>query len=154
VAWTAVVAALGFLIAANIYCVIAFADPANPPMPSLADVAYLAEYPLVFLALGLLVRSRALGFRRSLWIDGAVATLGNAGLWTALDNPNADQAATALGTLTLHAYGGGQLRLTPVIGLLWSVSVATVTVAAWAPAKHPCRAIAGWRVQTPPWHSR
>ncbi len=90
-AWIAVVASLGLLMCGNVYCVLAFADPANPPVPSAADIFYLAEYPTMFLALGLLIRNRAIGFRPSLWIDGLVATLSIAGVWTALDPPTVAQ---------------------------------------------------------------
>jgi diguanylate cyclase (GGDEF)-like protein len=196
-AWAAVVVALGFLIAGNLYSVFAFPDPANPPVPSVADIAWLAEYPLMFLALGLLVRERAIGFRPSLWIDGLVATLSVAGVWTALDPPSVAHAGSNLGALTLHAYvvgdvvlaagaigtfalfswrpgptwiviagglavqaaadllttvgsAGSSAALLQLTGVLWSMSVATVIVAAWMPtAKRPQHTIAGWRAQAP-----
>jgi diguanylate cyclase (GGDEF)-like protein len=118
-AWIAVAFALGLLIAGNAYCLLAFANPADPPVPSLADVAYLAEYPLMFLALGLLVRTRSVGFRPSMWIDGAVATLSVAGLWTALDPPTVSHSGSIAASLTLHAYVVGDLVLaTAAIGTL------------------------------------
>ena len=196
-AWSAVVVALALLIVGNVYCVVAFADPANPPVPSPADITYLAEYPLMFVALGLLVRDRAVGFRPSLWIDGIVATLSVAGVWTALDPPRVAHAGSTLGALTLHAYvvgdvvlaaaavgtfalfswrpgpawiviagglmtqsaadlltsmsaSGGSPALLQVIGVLWSLAVATFIVAAWMPTTNrPHHTIAGWRAQAP-----
>jgi diguanylate cyclase (GGDEF)-like protein len=195
-AWSAVVVALGLLIAGNVYCVLAFADPASPPVPSPADIAYLSEYPLMFMALGLLVRDRAVGFRPSLWIDGVVATLSVAGLWTALDPPQVAHAGSMLGALTLNAYvvgdvvlaaaavgtfalfswrpgpawlviagglvaqsaadlltsmsGGHSAVVLQLIGVLWSVAVATFIIAAWMPTtKRPHHTIAGWRAQAP-----
>ena len=99
------------LICGNVYCVLVFADPSNPPVPSAADLFYLAEYPMMFLALGLLIRNRAIGFRPSLWIDGLVATLSIAGVWTALDPPAVAHAGSILGALTLHAYVVGDIVL-------------------------------------------
>ena len=125
-AWSAVVVALGLLIAGNVYCVLAFADPANPPVPSPADIAYLAEYPLMFMALGLLVRDRAVGFRPSLWIDGVVATLSVAGVWTALDPPQVAHAGSMLGALTLHAYVVGDV-------VLAAAAVGTFALFSWRP---------------------
>jgi diguanylate cyclase (GGDEF)-like protein len=197
-AWIAVVASLLLLIGGNVYCVLVFADPSNPPVPSAADLFYLAEYPTMFLALGLLIRNRAIGFRPSLWIDGLVATLSIAGVWTALDPPAVAHAGSVLGALTLHAYvvgdivlaagalgtfalfswrpggawiaiagglavqsaadlltsmnpaGVGAAALMLIVGVLWSLAVATVTVAAWLPTtRRPHHTIAEWRAQVP-----
>ncbi len=197
-AWLAVVASLGLLICGNVYCMLAFADPANPPVPSAADLFYLTEYPTMFLALGLLVRDRAIGFRPSLWIDGIVATLSIAGVWAALDPLTVAHAGTILGALTLHAYvvgdvvlaagalgtfalfswrpGGAWIAiagglavqsaadlltsmspggvntasLMQIVAVLWSLTVATITVAAWLPTtRRPHHTIAEWRAQVP-----
>ena len=104
----------------------AFPDPANPPVPSVADIAWLAEYPLMFLALGLLVRERAIGFRPSLWIDGLVATLSVAGVWTALDPPSVAHAGSILGALTLHAYVVGDV-------VLAAGAIGTFALFSWRP---------------------
>jgi two-component system, cell cycle response regulator len=46
-----------------------------PHGPSLADVGYIALYPLIYLGLGLLLRSRTFEANRSFWLDGAIAGL-------------------------------------------------------------------------------
>jgi diguanylate cyclase (GGDEF)-like protein len=118
-AWIILVAALALLVAGNAYCVAAFADPANPPIPSLADVAYLAEYPLLFLGLGLLIRARTVGFRPSMWIDGAVAALAMGAVWTAFESPSVGAAGSIPASLVLHAYVIGDLVLgTAAVGTL------------------------------------
>ncbi len=123
-AWLAVSASLLLLIAGNAYCTLAFSDPLNPPVPSLADIAYLTEYPVMFLALGLLVRGRTLGFRASMWIDGAVAMLSIAALWTALDPPRVGHTGSIPAELVLHAYVIGDL----VIG---SAAIGTLALFTW-----------------------
>ena len=47
-------------------------DP-NPPTTSAVDLVWLAYYPLVFIAVGLLIGGEAPGVRRDLWLDGLVA---------------------------------------------------------------------------------
>ena len=54
------------------------------PIPSLADAGYLSFYPMSYVALVLLVRARMPGFRRSLWLDGAIAALAVSALAAAL----------------------------------------------------------------------
>jgi diguanylate cyclase len=46
------------------------------PVPSLADVGWLAFYPAVYLAVVLLVRYRIPRFHASMWLDGIVGALG------------------------------------------------------------------------------
>ena len=53
----------------------------SPPWPT---SGYLAFYPASYVALVLLVRARMPGFRRSLWLDGAIAALAVAALAAAL----------------------------------------------------------------------
>src|SRR4029077_3484508 len=65
----------------------------NPPFPSVADVAYLAFSPLLYVGIALLLRRRVSTFSASLWLDGLMAAT----------------AAAALGSLgTLRA--GGKLH--------------------------------------------
>jgi len=52
----------------------------NPPNPSLADLFYLLFYPACYIAVGLLIRARISTFNRSLWLDGAMASLASAAL--------------------------------------------------------------------------
>ncbi|HZQ66207.1 MAG TPA: HD domain-containing phosphohydrolase [Gaiellaceae bacterium] len=55
-----------------------FVYAGDPPFPSVADGFYLAFYPLCYVALFLLVRSRLAGLWRSLWLDGLMAALASA----------------------------------------------------------------------------
>ena len=53
---------------------------ATAPPPSLADAFYLGFYPLVYVALVLLVRHQARNLTSAMWLDGLVAGLGAAGV--------------------------------------------------------------------------
>src|SRR3954468_22197466 len=55
-----------------------------PPYPSLADGFWLAVYPPFYVALLLLLHSRMGGIRRSLWLDGVIASLAVAAVGTAV----------------------------------------------------------------------
>ncbi len=52
----------------------------NPPFPSVADVAYLAFYPLLYVGIVLLLRRRVSTFSATLWLDGLVAATAAAAL--------------------------------------------------------------------------
>ena len=56
----------------------------SPPYPSVADAFWLAVYPPVYVALLLLLRSRAGAVRRSVWLDGIIASLAVAAVGTAV----------------------------------------------------------------------
>jgi len=72
-AW--VLVGLGVLAwtAGDIYWTVALETVANPPYPSFADAGYLALYPVVFVGLGLLIRTRVIHFSASIWLDGLIA---------------------------------------------------------------------------------
>ena len=57
---------------------------ANPPVPSVADVLYLAMYPAVYVAVMLLIRSRLRHVGVSHWLDGGVVGLAIAAVGAAL----------------------------------------------------------------------
>jgi diguanylate cyclase (GGDEF)-like protein len=57
---------------------------ANPPFPSVADVAYLLMYPAIYVALMLLMRSRMHHAGVAQWLDGAVVGLTVAAVAAAL----------------------------------------------------------------------
>jgi two-component system, cell cycle response regulator len=61
-----------------------FVYSGSPPYPSVADVFYLAFYPACYVALLLLLRERFSEFSRSLWLDGAMATLATAAFGAAV----------------------------------------------------------------------
>ena len=76
VAWTAL--ALGLLASAagNFYYSLVLADLDSPPYPSWADAGLLLIYPLGYVALMRLLRSRMQHWHPSLWLDGLIVTLG------------------------------------------------------------------------------
>src|SRR5215212_1551536 len=60
-----------------------YVDDALPPYPCVSDAFWLALYPPVYVGFLLLLRSRAGGLRRSLWLDGVIGSLAVASLGTA-----------------------------------------------------------------------
>jgi len=89
----------------------------QPPIPSLADAGWLAYYPLVFVGLLGLVRSRVFGLSKGVWLDGLIGALALAAFGAAfLVDPivsavPGDQAAAA----TLLAYPVGDVALALVV---------------------------------------
>ncbi len=69
---------------------------ASPPTPSVADIFYLAFFPLAYLGLALMLRRESTRLVPATWLDGAVAGLGAAALC----------AAFAFHSIA-HATGGG-----------------------------------------------
>ena len=83
-AWAALsVGMLGFL-GGDLYYSIALVDVESPPYPSWADAGYVSIYPAAYVALVLLLRSRAGRIAPSLWLDGVVCALAAAALGAAL----------------------------------------------------------------------
>jgi two-component system cell cycle response regulator len=97
-------------------------DP-NPPFPSIADIGFLAVYPPAYIAIVLLLRSRAGALRSSLWLDGvigglAVAALGAAVVFQAvLDAIGGSPAAVA----TNLAYPLADVTLIALV--VWALAV-------------------------------
>jgi two-component system cell cycle response regulator len=54
------------------------------PIPSLSDVLWLVYYPVVYVAVAMLLRARIARFHASLWVDGALAALTVAALSAAV----------------------------------------------------------------------
>src|SRR4051794_40346385 len=54
------------------------------PIPSLSDVLWLRYYPVVYVAVAMLLRARIARFHASLWVDGALAALSVAALSAAV----------------------------------------------------------------------
>jgi diguanylate cyclase (GGDEF)-like protein len=68
----------------DLYYFFALSDREVIPIPSLSDFYYLAFYPVVYVALGLLLLSRIERFRGNLWLDGVIASLAVAALGAAV----------------------------------------------------------------------
>jgi diguanylate cyclase len=58
--------------------------PGSQPDVSLADVFFVAYYPLLYVALVGLVRSRVRRFHPNMWLDGVIGALGAAAVTTAV----------------------------------------------------------------------
>lgn len=79
-AWTVITLALASWTFGEIYW--AIAHPATYPSP--ADWGYIGFYPLLYVGLVLLLRSRARTIGGTLWLDGATAALAAGGLGAAV----------------------------------------------------------------------
>jgi two-component system cell cycle response regulator len=75
VAWLAIGLGIAWFAAGDFYFSFWLANLETIPFPSLADVGYIALYPLLYLGFGLLLRSRTLEENRSFWLDGTIAGL-------------------------------------------------------------------------------
>jgi two-component system cell cycle response regulator len=98
-----------------------FAFSGEPPYPSVADGAYLAFYPLAYVALLLLMRGRISQPNRSVWLDGVAASLAVAAIGAAIlvDVVLETTGGSAAVVVTTLAYPlGDVLLLALVIGVL------------------------------------
>jgi diguanylate cyclase (GGDEF)-like protein len=79
----------------DLFLTIQSANGGSPPVPSISDVFWLAFYPIVYVALVLLVRRHIRELGPATWLDGAVAGFGAAAVC----------ACFAFNTI-LHSVGG------------------------------------------------
>jgi diguanylate cyclase (GGDEF)-like protein len=79
-AWSVLALALACTAFAEVYYLVASPEE----YPSLADAAWLAFYPLVYVGIVLLVRRRARPLAGTLWLDGATAAVTAAALGSAV----------------------------------------------------------------------
>lgn len=96
----------------------------KPPFPSVADVAYLAFYPLIYVGIVLLLRKRVSTFSASLWLDGlaaatAVGALASSVLVEAVVNST---HGSRLVVVTNLAYPLGDVLLLALIVFVFSVT--------------------------------
>lgn len=94
--------ALGLLLwgLGDLYFTLALWELADIPVPSAADVGYLALYPLAYAGVVLLFRSRVARAGLSLWVDGLIGALSVAAL-----------AATLVFGAVVSATGGARLAV-------------------------------------------
>ncbi len=83
-AWILLALALASWATGDTIWSLRFLDAKSPPLTSISDVFWLAWYPLVMVALALLVRDRVAGFELHRWIDGVVVVLLVVTPWVAL----------------------------------------------------------------------
>jgi diguanylate cyclase (GGDEF)-like protein len=86
------------------------AGGATPPVPSISDLFWLSFYPIVYVALVLLMRKHLSKLGTATWLDGAVAGLGAAGVC----------ACFAFNTI-LHSVGGGAPAATVATDLAYPI---------------------------------
>jgi len=82
-AWFLIAATILTQAATEFFWTAAYADDPTPPYPSLADIGWLAFYPLAASAIVTMVRARAQAVDWRLWTDGLIAGLGTAALGAA-----------------------------------------------------------------------
>lgn len=121
-AWWFMTAALASYAAGDLYWALTFSGvPAEEiPYPSAADALYLGLFPLSYVAVGLLIRSRSKGISPLRWLDGLIAALAVGSVAVALVyRPMADGAVgDALTVATNLAYPIGDVVL---LGLVAAV---------------------------------
>jgi diguanylate cyclase (GGDEF)-like protein len=76
VAWRAVAVSQLLGVAGNGWYTLVVAAQERPPLPLLADALWLAAYPVLYVALIALMRSRVARFHPSMWLDGLIGALG------------------------------------------------------------------------------
>ncbi|MEA2322009.1 MAG: hypothetical protein QOD81_1859 [Solirubrobacteraceae bacterium] len=84
VAWlTMAVGVIGWAFG-NVYYTVVLWDLDPIPIPSVSDALWIAYYPIVYVAVAMLLRARIARFHASLWADGALAALSVAALSAAV----------------------------------------------------------------------
>jgi diguanylate cyclase (GGDEF)-like protein len=68
----------------NVYYTVVLWNLDPIPIPSLSDVLWIGYYPVVYVAVAMLLRARIARFHASLWVDGALAALAVAALSAAV----------------------------------------------------------------------
>ena len=117
-AWALMALALTSWTAAELYWEAFLASAASPPIPSPADVLWLAFYPLACSSLALLVRSRLPRLSTTVWLNGLVGGLGAA----------AASAAVTFDTVLRHASGDVGVVATGLAYPVGDLVVVTVLV--------------------------
>jgi len=102
----------------NTYYLAALGADTAVPFPSLGDVGYLGFPVFMVVALAVVMRHRLRGAALSVWLDGAVGSLGAAAVLAVLLHPVVDSALTeplSLATVVALAYPMLDLILVAVI---------------------------------------
>ena len=82
--WALVALSVSLWALGDAYWRIALWDLEVAPVPSLADVGWIAFYPLAYAAIVLLVRARVESVRATLWVDGVIGGLAVASIAAAI----------------------------------------------------------------------
>ena len=124
-AWVLFALSLATWTAADIYY---NANADTIGYPSIADALYLAYYPLVYVALLLLVRKLIVNLNRAIWLDGLVAVLAAAALGAAVlvqEVLDATSGSTSVVVTNVAYPMGDTLLLALVLGVF--------TLTSWRP---------------------
>jgi len=107
-----------------VYWALFQADNPNQTFPSLADGFWLSLYPLMFVALCMLARTRLRGVNPRIWLDGLIVGLGLAALSASLvfRAVSASAHGDTMAIVTTLAYPGGDLVLLVMIATLFSAA--------------------------------
>jgi len=127
-AWLVIGLGLLSWLAADLYWTIFLSSMDAPPVPSPADVLYLAFYPASYVGLLLLVRARVTQLPRAAWLDGAIAaaTVGSVAAAVAFQ-PILDASVGGVGEVATNvAYPLADL-------VLLSMVVAVFGLSGWRP---------------------
>ena len=128
VAWGLMTYGVIALTAGDLIWTLWLENLSNPPIPSIADAAYLSMYPAMYVSIMLLIRSELQHPSPSQWLDGAVVGLTFAALLAGVVMP------------TILADGTGHM-LTDAVDFTYPVAdltlLAFVIVAFW---------LSGWRL--------
>jgi two-component system cell cycle response regulator len=94
----------------------------SPPFPSVSDGLWLAFYPMTYVGLVLLLRSRVREFQASLWLDGVIASLTAAAIG----------AAVIFGLVTIDTGGSVQAVVTTLAYPLGDIILLSIVAAVYA----------------------
>jgi diguanylate cyclase (GGDEF)-like protein/PAS domain S-box-containing protein len=132
--WLISVAILTFVSGDTVYNVLTDVLGEDNPFPSVADVLYLATFPLLAVGLLGLARSGAAGRDRASLLDALTLTFGLGLLsWIFLIEPHIrDPALTAVQRMTSVAYPVGDVLLLATVARLLAAARRTPTVALMA----------------------
>jgi diguanylate cyclase (GGDEF)-like protein len=124
VPWLLLGLGLSLWTVGDLYYVFALSDRDVVPIPSLSDPFYLAFYPVVYVALGLLLRARMARFRGHLWLDGVIASLAVAALGAAVifDEVISTTGGSALVVATNLAYPLADLLLLALVVAMFGLT--------------------------------
>jgi two-component system, cell cycle response regulator len=116
--WAVMGLGLTIWTAGEIYYSLALAGAETVPIPSLADAGYLAFYPITYLGLMMLVRTRVGAVSGAQWLDGVIVGSAVAAVAAALAMEPIVAASTegsALAVATNLAYPIGDLTLLALV---------------------------------------
>jgi signal transduction histidine kinase/CheY-like chemotaxis protein len=123
-AWAAIGLGIALWAAGDIYYSLFLASRAVVPVPSVADILWLGEYPVSVLGVLLLMRSRHTAEDARAWLDGSISGLAVSAAVAAIVLPSVLSASSDVATaafLTNVAYPVGDMILLGSIGAALAV---------------------------------